>query len=325
MKKIKTLEDLDIWYDSPGFKKLQIFLQNLSRSVTSLKLSELPEMKCCTTDESNLFYRLEGYLIDVERIVDEIEVFKIENGNGQGQRYGNKAFRILIERIKIYLNTDNESEKYSNLKYLHTLFINSFGDPTRIDYGTGHELNFLIFVMCSLLSNRIEISNSYGRVSKEFYAKIAGDLIGCRYIGLVRKIQSKYSLEPAGSHGVWGLDDHQFVPFLLGSAQLIRQEDKMEKLAPEELIKVSNFGDEGVRREYFYPAALYHIHQLKTKSNPSLQFFHHSPLLYDISGIPTWQRIHDGLFRMYTKEVLSKFPVVQHILFDEELFIFKKL
>ena len=303
MKKIHCESDLEDWQKSPAFNSLQIFFEKLFSSIRGLKLSEIPK-------------REEGKLWRVlERIEEAVEA--IEPEEMSGQRYGNKSFRKLIGRVEEIADKELENE------FMRRLLLGSFGDSTRIDYGTGHELAFIILVMCHY--NNIENTENTEETEKMKidYSEIGGWLIGSKYLNLVRKIQMRYSLEPAGSHGVWGLDDHQFIPFLLGSAQLIGKEN-CNALAPDELIKVENFCREELRSEYLYAAALDHIHRLKTRGNASLQFYHHSPLLYDISGVASWQRIHDGLRRMYVKEVLMKVPVVQHLIFDDELFKYNK-
>ncbi|KAJ1507105.1 Serine/threonine-protein phosphatase 2A activator 2 [Coelomomyces lativittatus] len=135
------------------------------------------------------------------------------------------------------------------------------------------------------------------------YIRIVG-LNFIRYIQLMRRIQSTYWLEPAGSHGVWGLDDYHSLPFLFGASQLIDH----PYLKPKS-IHDSDLVDENAL-DYLYFQCIQH---LRDTSSVSLRW--HAPVLDDISAVKTWFKIEKGLHLLYFKEVLSKLPVMQHFLF----------
>lgn len=132
--------------------------------------------------------------------------------------------------------------KEGNLTYalpeVQSYLVDSFGNATRIDYGTGtpvgsyivyrdgllsvahnpllplhvlgHETTFAAFLYCLARLGAIACDDASSVVLRVFP----------RYLTLMRRLQTTYWLEPAGSHGVWGLDDYQFFPFFWGSAQV---------------------------------------------------------------------------------------------------------
>ena len=60
----------------------------------------------------------------------------------------------------------------------------------------------------------------FGVIDKEDL-QAAGTVVFAAYLRIVDKLIEKYKLEPAGSHGVWGLDDHFHIAYYWGAAQLI--------------------------------------------------------------------------------------------------------
>lgn len=121
-------------------------------------------------------------------------------------------------------------------KELSSYLVGSVGNYTRIDYGSGHEASFVVFLYCL---NQLQlfqptdkpaivlrVFNSYAFINFGYLFIYVICFICGRYLKLVRKIQKTYMLEPAGSHGVWGLDDYQFLPFYWGAGQLIGKFEK---------------------------------------------------------------------------------------------------
>ena len=278
MKIIKTESDIEAWKASKAYSKLMSFITMLNKSVIGKSLSTKVELSSNVTV-------LVNYLDQLSEAIDRVPPID------SGQRFGNVAFKKWFEEIQ---KIDFVFEE----QVLKENFYSSFGNTTRLDYGTGHELAFISFLCCCTLVGIYSESDSQAIVQVVFH----------KYLQLVRKLQVVYRLEPAGSHGVWGLDDYQFLPFLFGSGQLIGNKEisPASALEKDTLSKYSS--------NYLYLEALQFITSLKTGT-----FGEHSPLLYDISGINSWEKINNGMFKMFSMEVLSKIPIMQHFEFNELL------
>ena len=187
-----------------------------------------------------------------------------------------------------------------------------FGHHIRLDYGTGHESSFYIFLysLCKL--------GIFGNIAKSSPPTVdqmapVALAVTCAYLKVCRGIQTEYMLEPAGSHGVWGLDDYHCIPFYIGACQL-QNGTIMENYdyTPSSIHDDSLLESKEGKAILYFQCILY-IKRLKK----GVPFFESSPMLDDISHLQNWGKVGGGLLRLYEGEVLDKLPVVQHFVFGE--------
>mmetsp|Transcript_26410 Transcript_26410/g.36836 ORF Transcript_26410/g.36836 Transcript_26410/m.36836 type:complete len:360 (-) Transcript_26410:155-1234(-) len=298
-KKIKNPMQMMEFKNSMTHSKLLGFIQTISEGIQGKGLSDVSESdapdvirKLCTALDS-----MKGWLKDYPPIQ-------------QPMRFGNKAFRSWHKHTEERITPLVENilgkgfSKNGATDEIAEYLLCSFGNPTRLDYGTGHELNFLAFLLCLA-----ELKLLDAKEHAPYIAFVAFQ----RYILLMRELQTLYWLEPAGSKGVWGLDDYNFLPLLLGAAQHVTGRGassltKLQEISPSDIHKDEVKCD--IEKESMYFQAVAFACKVKTG-----HLAEHSPILNDISGIQTWRKVHSGLIKMYTGEVLAKFPIMQHFLF----------
>lgn len=288
-KEISLPDHIPKWEKSEAYQDLVGFILTLNEAVKDKKISESYHVSPLTENVMTL-------LGELQKWVDEIPPIE------QPQRFGNKAFRDwyqrLVERSEDLLKTTLAEKYYRAIPELGVYLTEGFGNSTRIDYGTGHELAFVAFLCCLC---------KIGALGEEDYTAL-GLKVFDKYLQVVRYLQMTYRMEPAGSHGVWSLDDYQFLPFLWGSAQLLNH----KRILPKSFVKSDIY--ENFAKDYLFLAAIKFINKVKTGP-----FAEHSNQLWNISGVANWGKVNSGLIKMYKAEVLAKFPIVQHFLFGSLL------
>ncbi|KAI6212985.1 hypothetical protein M3Y94_00095200 [Aphelenchoides besseyi] len=287
-RQIFNVFDVSKWYKSEAYTELLNFIKRLNRSVCSVPTNSIIKLE-------DYEHKLINFLDVLESWIDEIPLMDMGE-----QRYGNKAFakwhEKLVEQLDILvpklLSEETKEATIELIPYLR----DSFGNPTRVDYGSGHEAAFMVFLLCLYKLGLLHHPHSNQVVVLRVFQ---------RYLKLVRKLQQVYRMEPAGSRGVHALDDFQFCPYIFGSSQLI---NNRSRLTPDDYLKQEQVFIYQAENLFF--EAIQYINENKTGP-----FYEHSNQLYNISAVPSWEKINSGMFKMYEGEVLKKFPVVQHFLF----------
>ena len=200
-KKINKDSDMDQWSFSPAYSHLDFTISTLCQAVKSTPTSQSHTVNPLFTKLIAIFNQLKGYL-------DEIPP------DPTPQRFGNRAYRTWL--TKVWENRSTILAEITDNSEAQEYFCQSFGSWSRIDYGTGHEFNFIAFLTCLSYLQLISIKPDHESDS----LAIVFDVFPA-YWELNIAIQKQYHLEAAGSHGAWGLDDFFSLPFLFGSSQLI--------------------------------------------------------------------------------------------------------
>ncbi|KAJ9651267.1 Serine/threonine-protein phosphatase 2A activator 1 [Neophaeococcomyces mojaviensis] len=338
-KRIHDGADLQFFLQSLAYRDVVTFILQLNRSMVPRKRiadNTIHEYRLDGMQQQDLLPQVKAILDLLNRLQTFIEDAPPDTGP---RRFGNVSFRkwykLVEDGLDAMLAEILPSKTQPAIVELKAYLLGSFGSAQRLDYGTGHELSFLAFLAAlwklgyftspaqsSTTSHPNNNTDSTSTIERQIVLSLFQT-----YLSLIRSLIQVYNLEPAGSHGVWGLDDNSFLPYIFGSAQLAPAIPEDNPSSPSPPIPTPTSGSlpsavdptiitkptqvDAEAKSNLYFSSIQFIYTVKRGP-----FWEHSPMLFDISGIKDgWGKINKGLIKMYEAEVLGKFPVVQHFVF----------
>ncbi|KAJ3476193.1 hypothetical protein NLG97_g9207 [Lecanicillium saksenae] len=180
-RRILSKRDHELFLASPSYGTIVGWVFGLADAVVDTPCSAVAS----DSDLSEPVRTLLGILDEAESLMKQSP--PDEQG---GSRFGNKAFRgfldLVAERADGWhkrLGLDDAAAVAEARAYL----TQSFGNRNRIDYGSGHELNFAIWLLCLYQLRVLQTADFRALVLRVFD----------RYLQLMRGVQMLYYLEPA--------------------------------------------------------------------------------------------------------------------------------
>lgn len=179
VRSVQSVNDMALWEKSTAYYDIIGFINAISQAIQGKKLTT-------KLNPSPIADNLLHIFDDLNRMVDETPPLE------QPQRFGNKAYRDWFEKMKTespeLLKEALPAEFHPALIEISAYFVESFGNAVRIDYGTGHELAFIMFLCALYKVHALTESDNLHTGLKIFKA----------YLLFVRRLQLTYRMEPAG-------------------------------------------------------------------------------------------------------------------------------
>lgn len=283
-KFLKGANSFENWEFSDASFKIFYFLQRLNDSVRSSFKSQQESASI-----SPIILKLISAFQILNQIIDETPpISEI--------KFSNPSFRIFLEKIKSCIHeimdpitNDEETAEY---------FLISFGSWSRLDFGTGNEINFLAFLTCL---------DSFHYFKEADYQHIVF-YVFWNYWEVIKRIQMNYHLPPAGSLGAWGFDDFVFLPFLFGSSQLINNQSNIH---PDNLFDESTTISNNSHNSFSFWLEFLSCY----KGNIS----EHSPTLFSLRSIPSFQEMNTLLLKFFKERILNKPVIIEQYYFGKIL------